>query len=50
MSATVTMSAVAAKAGARLSSRAISKQVRRDAPRPNLATFSQDTSITPVIN
>jgi len=34
MSATVTMSAVAAKAGARLSSRVISKQVRPRRPSP----------------
>ena len=48
MSATVTMSAVAAKAGARLSSRVISKQVRPRRPSPQSRDFLpfQDTSIT----
>ena len=51
MSATVTMSAVAAKAGARLSSRAISKQVRTPTsarPRPNFIHSHVDNPLFPL--
>ena len=50
MSATVTMSAVAAKTGARLSSRAISKQVRTPItarPIPNFAHSHVDNPLFP---